>query len=225
MEVKLDVRNIDLRNAQEAVEDNLKLAQKTSRKVALTYAGLLGLAYDEAKAILERGCKMVSDAEHRGEKMEAATLRQVKNARKGVEKQVKKAEKEVEKAQKRFTKQLRRSEAKAENEMESQVEKVLERLGIPSRERIIKLSAEIEALSRKIDQEVVQAGETEWVAPLAEYDTMTAREIVALMEGMSAEQMAEVKAYEMAHDNRVTVIREVERRQEAVVEESEIVVA
>ena len=52
MEVKLDVRNIDLRNAQESVEDNVKKMRKTSRKVALTYAGLLGMAYDEAKAII-----------------------------------------------------------------------------------------------------------------------------------------------------------------------------
>lgn len=225
MEVKLDVRNIDLRNAQETVEDNVKQMQKTGRKVALAYAGLFGLAYDEAKAILERGRKMVSQAESRGEKMEAATRRQAKSARQGVEKRVQKAEKEVEKIQKRLVKQVRRSEATAENEMDSQVEKVLERLGIPSRERIVKLSAEIEALSRKIDQEVLQAGGTKWVAPLAAYNTLTAREIVALLDGMDTGKLAEVKAYELAHDNRVTITREVDRLLEVNSEQSEVVVA
>ncbi len=235
MEVKLDVRNIDLRNAQEAVEDNVKFVQKTGRKVARAYAGLLGIAYDEARAILKRGRKLVDDAENRGEKMEAATLKQVKNVRKDVEKQVKKqvkmAEKEVEKVQKRVVKQVRRSETQAENSIDAQVERVLERMGIPSRDRIVKLSAEIEALSRKIDQEVVQVVEVPaavvetQVAPLPAYDSMTAREIVALLDEMTPEQMAEVKAYEMAHDNRVTVTREIDRRLEVPVEEAEVAIA
>ena len=233
MEVKLDVRNIDLRNAQEAVEDNVKFVQKTGRKVALAYAGLLGMAYDEARAILKRGRKLVGEAESRGEAMEAATLRQVKNARHGVEKQVEKqvkmAEEEMGKVQKRFVKQVRRSEAKAENSIDAQVERVLERMGIPSRERIVKLSAEIEALSQKIDQEVVQATPVqvavETVAPLPAYDTMTAREIVTLLDGMTPAQMAEVKVFEMAHDNRVTVTRGIDRRLEVPVEEAEVVIA
>lgn len=238
MEVKLDVRNIDLRNAQEAVEDNVKFMQKTGRKVVRAYAGLLAMAYDETRAIVQRGRKLVDKAESRGEKMEAATLRQVKNVRKDVEKQVKKqvkmAEKEVEKVQKRVVKQVRRSETKAENSIDAQVERVLERMGIPSRERIVKLSAEIEALSKKIDQEVVQAAVVqptvvqpvvEVVAPLPAYDSMTAREIVALLDEMTPTQMAEVKAYEMAHDNRVTVTREIDRRLEIPAEEAEIVIA
>ncbi len=238
MEVKLDVRNIDLRNAQEAVEDNVKFVSKTGRKVALTYAGLLGMAYDEARAILKWGRKLVDEAENRGEKMEAATLREMKNVRKGVEKQVKKqvkmAEEEVEKVQKRVVKQVRRSEAKAENSIDAQVERVLERMGIPSRERIVKLSAEIEALSRKIDQEVVAAAVVQAAvmqtpeaaaAPLPAYGTMTAREIVTLLDDMTPAQMAEVKAYEMAHDNRVTVLREIDRRLELPLEESEVVIA
>lgn len=236
MEVKLDVRNIDLRNAQEMVEDNVKQMQKTGRKVALAYAGLLGMAYDEARAILERGRKMVSEAEDRGEKLEAAAVRQAKSVRRGVEKQVKSAEKGVEKVQKRFTKSLRRSEAKAENEIDVQVERVLERLGIPSRDRIVKLSAEIEALSRKIDQAVVQAEMPEalkaqvdvMAEPLPGYGTMTAREIVDRMAEMESVQVAQVKAYELAHDKRVTVTREADRLLEmhgATEKNLEIVVA
>ena len=229
MEVKLDVRNIDLRNAQEVVEDNVKLAQKRGRKMALAYAGLLGMAYDEARSILKRGRKLVGEAESRGEAMETATLRQVKNAQRGVEKQVKKAEKQVEKVQKRFAKQVRRSEARAENEIDAQVERVLERMGIPSRERIVKLSAEIEALSRKIDQEVVQAEASQMdgqmAAPLPAYDSMTAREIVAVLDGMDSAQLTEVRTYEIAHDNRVTVTREIDRRLEVNDAQSEIVVA
>jgi len=228
MEVKLDVRNIDLRNTQEMMEDGMKRVQKTGRKVALAYVGLLGMAYDEARAIVEKGREMVGEAENRGAKMEAASLRQVKNARHSVEKQVKNAENRMEKVQKRFAKQLRRSESQAENEVDAQVERVLERLGIPSRDRIVKLSAEIEALSRKIDQEVVQAGlvkAVEMELPLDGYESMTAREIVALLDGMNADQLVEIKAYEMAHDNRVTIIREIDRRMEVSEEQNEMVVA
>ncbi len=225
METKLDVRNIDLRNAQEMVEDNVKQMQKSGRKVALAYAGLFGMAYDGAISILKRGGKFVDEAESRGVKMEETAQRQMKDAQRGMKKQVKKAEKEMEKVQKRLVKQLRRSEATAENEVDTQVERVLERLGIPSRERIVKLSAEIEALSRKIDQQVAQAQTAEMEAPLAGYDAMTAREIVALLDGMYPAQLAEVKAYETARENRVTVIREVERRLEISEETSKAVAA
>lgn len=226
METRLDVRNIDLRNAQEMIEDNMKLMQKTGRKVALTYAGLFGMAYDGVKSIVAQGRKIVSEAESRGEKMEAATLRQMKETQRGVEKRMKKVEKEVEKAQKRLIKQVHRSETQAENEMDTQMERVLDRLGIPSRDRIAKLSAEIEALSLKIDQHAVApAPVVEMTVPLAEYNTMTAREIIALMDEMNPAQLAEIAAYEAAHDNRVTIIREVERRMEAMQTAGEAVAA
>jgi len=226
METRLDVRNIDLRNAQEMVEDNMKLVQKTGRKVALTYAGLFGMAYDGVKSIFERGRKMVSEAESRGEEMEAATLRQMKETQRDVKRRVKKVENEVEKAQKRLLKQMRRSETQAENEMDTQMERVLDRLGIPSRDRIAKLSAEIEALSLKIDQHAVApAPVIEMCAPLDGYDTMTAREIIALMDEMNPTQLAEIAAYETAHDNRVTITREVERRMEAMQTANEAVAA
>ncbi len=47
----------------------------------------------------------------------------------------------------------------AEDEIERQVERVLERLGIPSRERLERLSDEIESLSAKIDLELAHLDE------------------------------------------------------------------
>jgi hypothetical protein len=44
----------------------------------------------------------------------------------------------------------------AEDELERQIEKVLERMGIPTRERLERLGREIEGLSSRIDQELLQ---------------------------------------------------------------------
>jgi hypothetical protein len=46
----------------------------------------------------------------------------------------------------------------AEDEVTRQVERLLERLGIPSRDRIEKLNLEIEALSARIDEELLALG-------------------------------------------------------------------
>lgn len=52
----------------------------------------------------------------------------------------------------------------AEDEVEHQVERVLERLGIPSRERLERLSQEIEGLSAKIDLELLRLDDGERAA-------------------------------------------------------------
>lgn len=224
MEVKLDVRNIDLREAQEKVGDNIKQARQMSRKAVLAYVGLVGLAIDEARELMERGKKLVEEAEERGEKLEKQAVRQVKDVRKQAEKRLETVEKRLEKVQKRAVKRVEKSEAKAEKELESQVERVLERLGIPSRERIVRLSEEIEALSKKIDEQIV-AQAPKMAEPFEGYDELTAKEIVARLEELAPEQLTYVKEYEVAHENRVTILREVDRRLEALTAPAEEPVA
>lgn len=205
MEVKLNIRNIDLRNTQEKVEDNVKQLRKVGRKAVLAYAGLWGLAYDEAKAILERGKKLVDEAEHRGEEFEETAASEAQKARK-------EAEERVKKLQKRLEKRIRRTESKTEKQLERQVQDVLDRLGIPSRERIEKLNREIDALTKKIDQQLAKPAVE---LPIANYEVLNVKEVVSQLDNLSPAELATIKEYEIAHENRVTVLREIDRRLEA----------
>lgn len=223
MEVRLSVRNIDLREAQEKVDDNLRQVREAGRKAILAYAGLWGMAYDEAMTVVNKGKAVFDKAEDRGEKLEAAANRRTEKVRTQAEEQLKAVEARIEKVRSRFSKRAEKVEEAIEEDLENQVERVLERLGIPSRERISKLSAEIEALSQKIDaqlaakQEVVVPIENAApMLPIANYSEMTAKEIVPQLEKLTKDELAVVKRYEENTQARVTVLREIDRLLEPV---------
>lgn len=210
MTTKVDVRNVDLRQTQEKVGDSVKRMQNLSRKTFLAYAGLWGMAYDEAKELVDRGKELVDKAENRGEKIEKRTSQEAK-------KYYEQAETRLNKVQTRVRKRFETSESTAEQELETQVERVLERLGIPSRERIVRLSSEIEALSQKIDRVMAEeASGPAAEAPMPGYDEMTAKEVVSHLRGLTLTELAAIRTYELAHENRVTVLREIDRQIEAM---------
>ena len=55
-----------LRDVEAQAEDTLKMAIRLGRKTFFIYAGLLGMAYDKAKALLTNSMDLVDQAEHRG---------------------------------------------------------------------------------------------------------------------------------------------------------------
>ncbi|MBI1296982.1 hypothetical protein GC175_18675 [bacterium] len=218
MEVRLSVRNVDLRDAQEQVDNSLRQMRKAGRKAVLAYAGLWGMAYDEAMTLLDRSKHVLGKAEDRGEELEAATNRRTEQVRAQAEEQFKAMESRFDKVRNRFARQANEMEESVEADLENQVERVLERLGIPSRERISKLSIEIEALSQKIDaqlaakQEVLVQGEGEvMVVPITGYNEMTAREIIAMLGSFEMNELVAIKSYEVSNEGRVTILREVDR--------------
>lgn len=223
MEVRLNVRNIDLRDTQEKVDNNIRQIRDASRRAVLAYAGLWGMAYDEATTLLNKGKSMLEKAEHRGETMENAATERVKKVGEQAKNRLQKAEARVDSLQGKISSRAERAEGKVEYDLETQVERVLDRLGIPSRDRIIKLSEEIEALSLKLDaQMAVERGmvvkvEAEPVTlPLINYTELTAKEIVTMLDKLTIAELVEIKRFEEAHENRVTVLREVNRRIESM---------
>lgn len=211
MEMKLNVRNIDLRDTQESLEDNIKMMRDFGRKSVRVYAGVLGLAYDSARSLVSQGKSFVDEAEERGEALESATQRRVEDVYSDARRQAQAATQRLDETRSELRSRVRRSERQAEAELESQIESILERMGIPNRERINRLSVEIENLSQKIDR-LARLQDPTVAEPMPGYDQLTAKEIVERLDGMSNTQLAAVQSYETAHENRVTVLREVERR-------------
>jgi transposase len=223
MEVRLNVRNIDLRDTQEKVDNNIRQIRDTSRRAVLAYAGLWGMAYDEAATLLNKGKSMLEEAEHRGETMESAATERVKKVGRQAKSRLQEVEARVDSLQGKISSRAERAEGKVEYDLEVQVERVLDRLGIPSRDRIMKLSEEIEALSLKLDAQmavergmVVKVEAEPVVLPVVDYTELTAKEIVTMLDKLTIAELVEIKRFEEEHENRVTVLREVNRRIESM---------
>jgi transposase len=223
MEVRLNVRNIDLRDTQEKMDNNIRQIRDAGRRAVLAYAGLWGMAYDEATTLLDKGKSMLEEAEQRGETMESAAAERVKKVGEQAKNRLQKVEAQVDSLQGKISSRAERAEGKVEYDLEAQIERVLDRLGIPSRDRIMKLSEEIEALSLKLDAQmavergmVVKVEAEPVMLPLVDYTELTAKEIVNLLDKITIAELVEIKRFEEAHENRVTVLREVNRRIESM---------
>lgn len=100
---------------------------ETTRKVLLAGVGAVALAQDEAEAFVNRLVERGEIAEKEGRQL-------IKDM---VEKRKKKAEDTVE---------------KSEHQLDERVERILQRMNIPTRNDINALSRQITALSKKVDE-------------------------------------------------------------------------
>jgi uncharacterized protein YicC (UPF0701 family) len=209
MKAKMNM-NVDLRNVQESVEDNLKSAQTVGHKAVLAYLGMWGLAYDGAKSVWSGSISFVGRAEKRGEEIEKQMADQVGKLETQASDEAKRWRERIEKNMRLMSKDVGKSGKAAQGEFEQQVEKIMARLGIPTRDRLDKLSQEIEILSAKIDEEIQhEKGVTP--APIEGYDDLNAKDIIAKLGALSADELKVVRTYEAAHEDRVTILREVDR--------------
>ena len=209
MKAKMNM-NVDLRNVQETVEDNLKSAQTTGHKAMLAYIGLWGLAYDGAKSAWSGSISFVGRAEKRGEEIEQQVSSQVSKLETQASDEMKRWRESMQKNMRLMSKEVGKSSKVAESEFEQQVAKIMSRLGIPSRDRLDKLSQEIEILSAKIDEEL-QHEAVVIPVPIEGYDELTAKDIIAKLGALSADELKIVRTYEAEHQDRVTVLREIDR--------------
>lgn len=194
---------------QETIENGAERLQKLGRRAKWAYMGLFGLAYDEAKTRWEQGQQLLGRAEDRGQKMD-------KQAMAEAQKYVEEAGSRLNTLQNRVRRNTMEMEEQMGDEIESRIEVVLNRLNIPSREQVARLNAKIEALSRTIEELSMTEMDVTTREPLPRYEQMTAKEVISQLAGLSMEELRAVREYEVAHENRVTVLREVDTRLQAM---------
>lgn len=187
---KVEAR-MDLRNVQEKVEDRAKMVRTYGRKAERVYLGLLGMAYDYSRDMMKSGMKFLDKAEERGVEVEKLLNEQMTEMRKRVESRVEEVKEEV----------TTRGEA-----MEKEVQKALDKVKPSS---INGKRAEVDQI--KIDVEVDMAA----AQPIAGYDEMNVEEVRERLGLLDVAKLQEVRAYEAAHKNRVTVLREIDDELEA----------
>jgi poly(hydroxyalkanoate) granule-associated protein len=196
---------------QETLENGVERLQKLGRRTKWAYMGLVGLAYDQAKGRWEQSQQLLERAEDRGQQMDKQVMGEA-------QKYYEEAGSRINTLQSRVRRNTMEMEDQMGDEIESRIETVLNRLNIPSREQITRLNSKIEALSRKIEELSIVGMEEDVTTrePMPRYEQMTAKEVVGQLNGLSIEELRAVKEYEMAHENRVTVLREVDNRLQAM---------
>lgn len=189
--IEVNVENVEV---PDGLRERIRQLAVVPRSAALAYAGLWGIAYDEAQELVERSRSLFDRAEDRGHVVEADTRELLKET----------------------MQKVRRQAEEVQEEVEEQVEQVV---NLATREEVAALNAKVDALRRqldvllqKVDRVLLMEQEEAWKPPLPDYDQLNVREVVALLDSLTRAELETVRDYEQAHARRVTVLREVEAR-------------
>lgn len=211
----------------------VRQAGQLGRKAFQAYLGLWGTAFDETQNLLERSREWVDEARHRGEEVEEEVEERARKLYQRAETEV---EETVEEKVDTLVEQVSEGVAEAVDVRDpllrdrllalsvkvDLLSQKIERLDV---EQLLILSARMEQLERKIDllllseqaSQAREAGEPEGEytpLPIPGYDDLTAKEVVGRLDTLTIAELQVLQAYEEAHENRVTILREVTRRLE-----------
>lgn len=145
---------IDLGKVQTHAVEGLQEINKSGRRVVLAYVGAWGLVYDRAVGLYRGGVKLLSDAEKRGESMDAALTKALSRFERQADKRVDVFQDQFSGGAEQVTRNLGEAGDTLEVRLERQVERVLVNLGIPTRDRLERLNQEIDRLNAKLDEEL-----------------------------------------------------------------------
>jgi poly(hydroxyalkanoate) granule-associated protein len=136
------------------------------RKVVLASVGLGAYVVDGAASVYKAGVRFVTSAERRGARMG----RDVKHRFSDLEEQTVNEMRKLQDSVDINIEQLRGgsfgSGSAMDEELEKRVELVLANLGFPTRERLERLSQEIDDLNQKIDQQLKRLPDQPYPEPL-----------------------------------------------------------
>lgn len=119
--------------------------------------------------------------------------------------------------QERFGRQLKQLRS-LENELRDRAEKIAAEVRPQVVERVPALAPvldRVEELVKTVDgrlQGWLAGAAAHAAAPIAGYDALSAKDVVAKLAGLDAATLQAVRAYEAAHKNRVTVLREIDAK-------------
>jgi polyhydroxyalkanoate synthesis regulator phasin len=205
-----------LENTKKMTETAYTDVKNGGHKVMLVGLGTMGMAQDTLQDLYKRTSSWYEKSVERGAEVEKRFRHD---------------------ADELWTEGRKRFES-TESELEAQVKKVVDRLKVPNQEDIKGLTKNIEDVEvrvenfvrnvlkiepKKVTEQVatIEAKVEETVQaivalPFEDYADLTAKEINQRMGDMNLGELRKVLDYETAHENRVTVIREINRRLEAM---------
>jgi hypothetical protein len=201
--------NLNLRNLQEQVEDSVKGTRQLGRKTALIYAGLLGLAYDQAKQLVKNSMQLVDQAEERGETIVSELNHRAEELRSQANLQVLKWRDRVDQSIENATFEA----TEAMHNAEEMAEKAISRMSADKEGAAQELRIDG---PMNIEITTVEKIEVTLTEPVGGYDEMNVKEIAEQVQGWDATLLEDVRAYELTTKNRITVLRAIDERMESM---------
>jgi poly(hydroxyalkanoate) granule-associated protein len=135
-----------------AVEQQAAKVKAAGRKFVLAYLGAGAYVLDGFAGVYRRGERLLASAEKRGAVMERDARRRFGNLEEQAVHEMRKLQGQAEESMQ----QMRESRGSANEEVEKRVELALANMGLPSRERLERLSQEIDALNQKLDEQILR---------------------------------------------------------------------
>jgi polyhydroxyalkanoate synthesis regulator phasin len=181
------------------VEDTSQGLTSSSKRLLNASRGAVSMTREEADHLMSRGENLLDKLVDRGQTIEQEQTGRLSGWLKS------------------WQKRGRQQFGDAEEQMEQQVQNVLRALHVPSTEDVQRLDKEIDRIAHKLDAYLSREIEL----PIQGYPEMTVKEILPLLDGLTREQLEAIKAFELANDNRVTVLRDIDGKLEAMDAEAE----
>lgn len=218
---------INMRSVQETVEDGAKNAGEIGRKAYLAYLGALGMSYDFAMSVYNDRWTWLEKAEKRGEDVEKEMFKLFEAYQKDFPGEVKKlattietnattVSKEVSDQAKKVSKNFEKIVARFDFAKQPGMEEVVEEIKVNGNGMVKAVSDQVSDATATVAEAATAVKESAIDAFWAGYDEMTVKDIVAGLESVSPEVLAKVREYEAGSKNRVTVLREIDARMQAV---------
>jgi transketolase len=176
-----------------------------SRKAFLAYLGALGMAYDFAKSVINDGPAWLEKAEKRGEIVEKELMKAFEAYQKDFPGEMKKLASTIETNVNTMTK-----------EVGGQAEKFVTRFDFGKRGAVSEVVEDIQVNGNGAVASAAEVKESVINAVWAGYDEMNVKDIVAGLESLSPENLVKVREYEAETKNRITVLREIDARMQAM---------
>lgn len=181
---------------QEFLDETTDKITATPDRLMRASRGALNMTREEADHLLHRGEDLFDELVKRGEKIEAEQTGRFSNFLKDW--------------QDRSRKQMHEAEA----QIEQQVQNVLRSLHIPTADDVSMLNKEIEKISKKLEAYLKTAEEA--ALPIPGYGDLSAKQVVAMLDEVDEHGLQAIQKFEMAHDGRKTILRDIEHRLEAL---------
>ena len=147
---------IDPGRVKTQAAESLQEINKSGRRVVLAYVGAWGFVYDRAVGLYRSSVKLLSDAEKRGEGMEAALAKALNRFESRADRRVDEFQDQFSGSAEQVSRNLSEAGETLELRLERQIERVLVNLGIPTRDRLERLNQEIDRLNTKLDEELAR---------------------------------------------------------------------
>jgi hypothetical protein len=212
-----------MRNVQESMEDSAKQLREYGRKAFLAYLGAWGMGYDFGKSVYSDGWKFVDKAEKRGEEVEKELKKFIEAYQKDFPGEVKKLANTVEDGVKHLAEDVSEQAGKYGEDIQKRMaarfdfmhrEAKLESIEVSEKatDAVNKAAEAVKDTAEAVAESVENAFDAVWKG----YDDLSVKDITAGLDKFDVETLEKVRVYEAANKNRVTVLREIDAKLQAV---------